>query len=365
LNAPGVHTNRQATTPVESSGPAPRVIGSALLLVVVVMLAVAACSSRSQTSPSQSPSLEGGVWLGSYNGVVVHALGADAAWNRQPSQAARGNALPATAFADSLHGWAVGDGGTVIHTSDGGRTWSAQDSSVDVGLEGVAFADEHTGFAVGDSGTFLATTDGGSSWTAQSAPSDLPTQTRVYAVATLDGRSAWAVDDSGGVELTIDGGTIWRREQVASRTSPLFDVTFADDSHGWVAGDGGILATTDGGRSWTHQALNPTLSAVTFADRTQGWAVGGEILRTTDGGANWQDVTPRRLVDREVLLFGIAAQDASHVWAVGSRTLSLGHSRGVILYSADSGQTWTEVAKSATGGVPAWASAAAVGSAGP
>jgi hypothetical protein len=34
--------------------------------------------------------------------------------------------LGGVAFADTTHGWAVGDGGTILATPDGGKTWDRQ-----------------------------------------------------------------------------------------------------------------------------------------------------------------------------------------------------------------------------------------------
>jgi photosystem II stability/assembly factor-like uncharacterized protein len=42
-------------------------------------------------------------------------------------------------FVDTLNGWAVGDAGTIRHTSDGGATWTGQTSGTGVPLLGVAF----------------------------------------------------------------------------------------------------------------------------------------------------------------------------------------------------------------------------------
>jgi photosystem II stability/assembly factor-like uncharacterized protein len=68
----------------------------------------------------------------------------------------------------------------------------------------------------------------------------------------------------------------------------------------WAAGSGpGILATTDGGTTWTSQAAEGELGAVACADSSNCWAVGAEydnnsptgynavIDKTTDGGNTW------------------------------------------------------------------------------
>ena len=53
-------------------------------------------------------------------------------------------------FVDARTGWAVGEGGTIVATRDGGTSWSAQVSGTDKALFGVHFADARTGWAVGE-----------------------------------------------------------------------------------------------------------------------------------------------------------------------------------------------------------------------
>ena len=69
-------------------------------------------------------------------------------------------------------------------------------------------------------------------------------------------------------------------------------VSFADALHGWAVGmNGVILATTDGGVTWTVQNWGAAawLYDVAFPDASRGWAVGsdGTIIATSDGGATW------------------------------------------------------------------------------
>jgi Segregation and condensation complex subunit ScpB/Photosynthesis system II assembly factor YCF48 len=63
--------------------------------------------------------------------------------------------------ADAQTGWAVGTGGTILATRDGGTSWEPQKSETEHNLFGVHFVDAHTGWAVGTGGTILATRDGG------------------------------------------------------------------------------------------------------------------------------------------------------------------------------------------------------------
>jgi photosystem II stability/assembly factor-like uncharacterized protein len=59
-------------------------------------------------------------------------------------------------------GFAVGWAGRILNTTDSGVTWSDQTSGTSVNLNGVSFGGNAlTGIAVGDGGTILRTTNGG------------------------------------------------------------------------------------------------------------------------------------------------------------------------------------------------------------
>lgn len=60
--------------------------------------------------------------------------------------------------------WIVGDGGTILHSSDGGQTWRQQYSGTRTRLNGLGFLDKQTGWAVGHDGLILGTSDGGENW---------------------------------------------------------------------------------------------------------------------------------------------------------------------------------------------------------
>lgn len=75
-------------------------------------------------------------------------------------------------------------------------------------------------------------------------------------------------------------------------------VFFATERLGWAVGeDGTILATGDGGKTWTPQTsgTKALLNSVHFtADGQRGWAVGagGPIIATGDGGRLWSALAP-------------------------------------------------------------------------
>ena len=65
-------------------------------------------------------------------------------------------------FSDANTGTAVGSGGTILRTTNGGTNWDTQTSGTESDLSRVSFTDADNGAAVGQFGTILRTTDGGS-----------------------------------------------------------------------------------------------------------------------------------------------------------------------------------------------------------
>ena len=78
--------------------------------------------------------------------------------------------LHSVSFPTALDGWACGRRGTILHTSDGGETWTPQSSGTTYTLSSVFFVDTRNGWAVGDGGTILHTVDGGENWKKQTSP---------------------------------------------------------------------------------------------------------------------------------------------------------------------------------------------------
>jgi hypothetical protein len=90
-------------------------------------------------------------------------------WTRIKAQEAMIDSayFAAISFPDSLHGTAIGSNGTdaiIIHTTDGGDTWTRQKSGVKGYLYAVDFTDSLNGTIVGPGGVILRTVNGGLLW---------------------------------------------------------------------------------------------------------------------------------------------------------------------------------------------------------
>jgi photosystem II stability/assembly factor-like uncharacterized protein len=241
--------------------------------------------------------------------------------------------------------WAVGNFGSIYHTADGGKTWEAHESGTKAPLFGVDFADATHGWAVGKSALVLGTRDGGKTWASQMTP--IPVEKHLFNVRALDARTAWAVGDWGAIAVTHDGGDTWQDRSLPDDVV-LYAVSFPDPQHGFISGEfGTLLATSDGGATWEKRDVgtDQTLFGVAFATPDRGWAVGidGLILRTTDAGRTWALQRGRARAEAlEDLGFLETLKNPGlyDVQVVGRYGVVVGDT-GVLLTSADGGETWT------------------------
>ena len=219
--------------------------------------------------------------------------------------------------------------------------WYAQSSGTTSDLYGVSAVDGDTAWAVGNGGTILKTTDGGASWSPQASG----TTDNLVGVSAVDADTAWAVGYTS-ILKTDDGGSTWTT-QYELANGMLSGVSAADGNHAWAVGgttpypgEGLILFTGDGGSNWSLQpsaAFFGYYLAVCAVDADNVWASGGPpatyygswISKTSDGGATW---TPMENGYRYGF-YGVAAADPDTAWV----TSDLAHISGTV----DGGENWT------------------------
>jgi photosystem II stability/assembly factor-like uncharacterized protein len=154
--------------------------------------------------------------------------------------------LTSICFAASHRGLAVGGGGTIFRTIDGGATWTRQSSGTTAILNDVYLRDDGTAMIVGNGGTILRTTDGGSHWDHLESG----TPEHLTSIVLIDALTATAVGWNGTIIQTTNGGAAW--STIPSGVSwNLERVRFATATDGICVGDyGTILRTSDSGNSW-------------------------------------------------------------------------------------------------------------------
>jgi poly(3-hydroxybutyrate) depolymerase len=236
--------------------------------------------------------------------------------------------LQGVSFADANNGIAVGWNGKIVRTTDGGETWTEQNSSTIHMLYNVAYTDVNTGTVIGSFGHIRRTTNGGTTWTQQTSG----TGNFLHGISFIDNNIGWVVGSNGTILRTTNGGTTWAAQ--ASGTSAwLYGVSFTDAFTGTAVGwNGTILRTTNGGTTWTSQNSGTFqwLKDVHFVDSNNGIVVGcgGTILHTTNGGQNW---VPRSSGTTSNL-YSVSFSNANNGVVVGEA--------GTILTTTNGGNSW-------------------------
>ena len=149
---------------------------------------------------------------------------------------------------------AVGEKGIVIMSS-GGKTWKQAPTPVDVLLNAIFFVDEKRGWAVGHDASIIHTADGGETWTLQNwnASDNRP----LMDVLFLDGQRGFAVGAYGLFKTTEDGGSTWTdfSDPAFEKGPHLNALSRLGDGTLVLVGESGLSATSLDGKSWT---VHPT-----------------------------------------------------------------------------------------------------------
>jgi photosystem II stability/assembly factor-like uncharacterized protein len=195
-----------------------------------------------------------------------------------------------------------------------------------------------TGYAAGDFGTLLKTTDGGSAWTG------LPVGTfgGLTVVQALDGNTVFA---GGGcvARRSIDGGRTFTAVRFTAVESTcrnhLRDLSFVSRDSGYLLlEDGSVFATSDGGTQFAPRTAVPdtqagggsalTPTGITFLNERTGYAASGSrVFQTLDGGVSWREVARAG-----AFLNDLSFTDGEHGFALGAG--------GTFLRTDDGGNTW-------------------------
>jgi photosystem II stability/assembly factor-like uncharacterized protein len=245
------------------------------------------------------------------SGVVLRTFDGGQRWEQVPRLSLPG--LKRVKFLDARRGWALGQVSAiypagVFHTEDGGLSWSSVPSGhTSRWLTGDFFAAE-AGAAGGSPGGLSSVCLSGLE--AARAPDVAARVVRrlrfsadhraasqgARSPVPFPARAGWSVGDGGLVLLSVDGGRSWHeplgRLPAETRQFDFRALAVRGDSC-WIAGSPGsrVFHTSNSGHTWrTFETGQPLpLRAMTFLDANRGWAVGslGTILATRDGGQSW------------------------------------------------------------------------------
>jgi photosystem II stability/assembly factor-like uncharacterized protein len=298
-------------------GMVPAVAMAGLVLVGGLVLAFGAWQLRNLGRPTSSPPVAITTTTPSATQTPSPTATASPSASPTPTATAAPTAGPQPGLVPGLNaiqmvgarlGWAVGSQG--IYVSTDGTHWTKQYSSAEQFI-GVDFVSSTTGWAVG-ANTLLRTTDGGKSWHQLDEPPQ-PLRSVHFAGATQGWGIAGGSDPLGAktagtgavVVASRDGGASW--SVIQTPTNPQ-SVCFTDGSHGWLATQAGrVYRSQNGGQSWAQSlqmvSSQPGLSGTARIECAGPtglwvqWAPGGAaaghvpyVIYATVNGQSWRTV---------------------------------------------------------------------------
>ncbi len=168
-------------------------------------------------------------------------------------------------------------------------SWKGKTSPVTSKLNDVEFINASIGYAVGNVGTIIKTTNSGDAWTNVSVAGF--TNNFIY-LSVVDAQTVWATS-FGSIYKTINGGTNWSSITTTLSVGSFSDIHFLNANTGFLATSSGIAITTDGGINWgIASGTTGSWSKLQFTSNLVGWAIGTTgILKTLDGGLTWTTQT--------------------------------------------------------------------------
>lgn len=230
---------------------------------------------------------------------------------------------------------AAGERGIIVYADDASGSWRQAEVPVSVSLTGLRFVNERDGWAVGHGGVVLRTRDGGKTWARQ-----------------LDGNQAArllldAVKAGHGAAADPARALLDAERLVAEGPSkPFLDLHFFDEKSGLVVGAFGLVfATADGGETW-----QPVLDRIHNPSGKHLYAiqvVGNECFIVGEQGAVFYSSDRGKS-------FATLATPYAGTWfgvvATGPRTSVLFGMRGNAYWSDNAGTSWhkSDIATSAS-----------------
>ena len=243
---------------------------------------------------------------------------------------------------------AVGGRGHVVYSDDRGATWEQASVPVSVLLTAVDFVSAEKGWAVGHGGVVLHTNDGGLNWVKQ-FDGNQANQSNIKQAEAFVAKLEFQLDEAGGqdsdLEYALEEAEYAVEDAKADAevgaAKPLLDLMFLDEDTGFIVGAYGFLfKTSDGGRTWINYA-NRIENFDRFHLNAIAQLQGGDVLiageagvlfRSKDNGESWETLDS----PYDGSFFGIVPLEGK------GQALAFGL-RGNLFRTENSGGSWVQL----------------------
>ncbi|HSZ04956.1 MAG TPA: YCF48-related protein [Solirubrobacteraceae bacterium] len=238
--------------------------------------------------------------LAGVSAAAVNVSDSGWAWGNPTPQ---GRTLHAIAFSGGV-GYAAGNGGTVLSTSNAGASWSGLTTGTIGDLESVQALSPSTVVVGGGGGCITRiSTNGGQTFTRIFNVAESSCPEPVAAFDFVSAQDGFLLLRNGSLEATTDGGETFSRKTGIPGTpsssggggdagvalhfnTPEAGIVFVNEPSGVSS----AYTTPDGGVSWSQVSLpaGAKVTAVHFVNATDAYAIGpNTLLRSTNGGETW------------------------------------------------------------------------------
>ncbi len=283
----------------------------------------------------------------------------------------QGNHLRGVDFINSTTGYAVGEGGTVIKTTNAGLNWLNVSMTFPVYLESIDFLNVDIGYAATAFATIVKTTNGGHDWTTSL---NVPNSS-MHSIFVLDENNIYATG-AAAFYKTTNGGINWFSFSTGYYSTGLYDVNFLNVNTGFIVGfPDVVLKTTNGGDNWVNTVsftgIQQSYQSIKVVNNNIFITNRGQILKSTNLGTNWNCVVCSSSSSLSEITFNNAgtglvlgtylhrSSDYGESWSPmlplnfslyyptsislnGNNSIIVGE-YGMILRSSNAGVNWTEI----------------------
>lgn len=207
-------------------------------------------------------------------------------------------------------GFAVGNGGTALKTTDGGETFTGLFTGTGLTISSIDLAPNAIALATAASPnlrcSLLISKDGGATFTRVLIGSSETScaGNQITAFDFLSGDLGYIMREGGAVLKTTDGGATLGNASTVDGGRAL---AFISDATGFALGNGGIYRTTDGAQTWSLTTPATGLTNLRAYDATTliAWG-GGTFLRSTDAGETWKPLAGLTGTPASISTFGLS-----------------------------------------------------------
>lgn len=365
----------QDTTPAAEPAPAPAAATASASAPAVVSEMMRLAASNALILDLAAADSRA-VAVGERGQILLSESGND--WRQVQNVPTRANLTAVTAVGDKV--WAAGHDGTIVHSADGGVTWTVQrsdpwqrptddmafDPRQGMPLLDILMIDENHGFAIGAYSLMLNTVDGGATWVPiqintaiggeppaseeappaeETAPADdiaeasgsedewsfsdedleleEESDPHLNAIARTGDGSLFIVAERGAGYRSRDNGATWERLQLPYKGS-MFGVIGYDNQHLLTFGmRGNAFESMDLGSNWQPVQTDTELSLMGGAALEGGGAVlvgaNGAVLHRTAPGQPLRLLTYHTPSQETPVLSSVLAQSSSALVVGGER----------------------------------------------